>query len=499
MTTRRSGILLHITSLPSDFGIGDLGRGAYTFADFLEASRQSIWQVLPLNPSAMIYGNSPYSSCSVFAGNPLLISPEQLVEEGWLPPDALENRPAFREDRVEYQPAAEHKHRLLRAAFENFRDSGQGSHEFDRFCIENGSWLEGFAFFASLKEEFRDVAWSEWPRELRDREEGALAHWRLRLADRVLQEKFYQYLFFRQWFALKKYCNEKGIQIIGDMPIYTSYDSSDVWSYPDLFKLDGEKKPRFVAGVPPDYFSDTGQLWGNPVYHWDRLRETRYAWWVKRIEHNARLFDMIRLDHFRGFVQYWEIPHGEKTAVNGEWVAVPVRGFFDTLLRRFAFLPIIAEDLGIITSEVREVMAAYDFPGMKLLQFAFGEDLPVNAYAPHNHTPHSIVYTGTHDNNTTRGWFSRELGEREKERFFNYIGKVVSEVDVHWEMVRLAMRSVAHTAIIPMQDVLGLGEAARMNLPSVTYGNWEWRLTSGQMTEDLAVRLGEMSALYGRA
>ncbi|GLI35982.1 4-alpha-glucanotransferase [Desulforhabdus amnigena] len=499
MKTRRSGILLHITSLPSPYGIGDLGKGAYLFADFLHESGQSIWQVLPLNPSSMIYGNSPYSSCSVFAGNPLLISPELLVEEGLIAHEYLDNLPAFLDRQVEYQPAAEHKYRLLGLAFEKFKsDNFLMRCEFDKFCVENERWLEDYALFVSLKEEFGGVAWSEWPREVREREERSLAEWRQRLADKIFQEKFYQYLFFKQWFALKRYCNEKRIQIVGDMPIYTSYDSADVWLHPGLFKLDEEKRPRFVAGVPPDYFSSTGQLWGNPVYDWDRLRDTRYDWWVDRIQHNIKLFDLIRFDHFRGFVEYWEIPAKEKTAVNGKWVPVPVKDFFDSLLRRFAHLPIIAEDLGIITPDVREVMTGYDLHGMKVLQFAFGDDVAVNPYAPHNHTPNCFVYTGTHDNNTTRGWFRTEAGEDEKNRLFSYIGRVVDEEEIHWEVLRLAMRSVALTAIAPMQDVLGLGEEARMNLPSVTYGNWEWRLVREQMTPALAEKLGEMSSLYGR-
>lgn len=499
MKTRRSGILLHITSLPSSFGIGDLGPEAYRFADFLNAAGQSLWQVLPLNPTSTICGHSPYCSYSAFAGNPLLISPELLLEDGLLLQADMEYRPVFPDSRVEYDAVVNYKYGLLRLAFQRYKNRGERSYEYEKFCEESSFWLDDYTLFITLKEQFGGAVWSDWPWELRDRAEWALSEARERLRDRIFEEKFYQYVFFRQWKAFKRACKEKNIQIIGDMPIYVSYDSSDVWSHPHLFDLDDQKRPNFVAGVPPDYFSATGQLWGNPVYRWDRLRETRYDWWIKRLEYALALLDVIRLDHFRGFVGFWQVQRGEATAINGRWVDAPARDFFSSLLKHFPYLPIIAEDLGIITPDVREIMSAFDFPGMKLLIFAFGEDLPTNPYIPHNHTRNSIVYTGTHDNNTAKGWFRKEAGQRDKERFFRYIGREVTEDEAPWEFVRLAMMSVADTAILSMQDVLGLGEEARMNLPATTYGNWAWRLMQENLTQALKDKLIETSRLYGRA
>ncbi len=499
MKTRRSGILLHITSLPSSSGIGDLGPGAHRFIDFLAESGQSVWQILPLNPTSSICGNSPYCSYSAFAGSPLLISLDLMVEEGFLLPSDMENSPVFSSERVEFDAVAQFKFRLLRLAAERFALRGDRRCEFETFCSDNGCWLDDYALFIALKEEFGGAPWYEWPAELKGRRTEALGEWRERLAGKISMEKFFQFLFFKQWLALKRSCNDKNIQIIGDIPIYVSYDSADVWTNTDFFKLDEDKKPICVAGVPPDYFSATGQLWGNPVYRWDRLADTGYSWWVKRLEHNLKLFDMVRLDHFRGFVAYWEIPASEKTAINGRWMEAPVRDFFDTLHQHFPHLPIIAEDLGIITPDVREVMSAYGFPGMKLLLFAFGEDLPTNPYAPHNLTTNSLVYTGTHDNNTARGWFAGEVSEKERNRLFQYLGRSLDEDSVSWELIRMAMMSVSTISVIPMQDILNLGSAARMNQPSVTYGNWEWRLLPEQLTPDVSEKLMDMTRLYGRA
>jgi 4-alpha-glucanotransferase len=500
LKTRRSGILLHLSSLPSPFGIGDLGPGARRFADFLAAAGQTVWQVLPLNPTAPIYGNSPYSGPSAFAGSPLLVSPELMEQDGLLDSEDLRDYPSLGEDRVPYAGVAEQKERLLRLAYERFRAvrSGHGHYEFESFCTVNDHWLNDYALFVALKERFCGVAWCDWAVEIRDRAESAVEYWQGELADRIAMEKFIQFVFFSQWMDLKRYCNGLNIQIIGDAPIYVSYDSADVWSNPGLFKLDDHKRSYVVAGVPPDYFSETGQLWGNPIYNWDSLASTRYTWWVKRLGFYMKLYDLIRLDHFRGFVGYWEVPASEKTAVNGKWVKAPAHQFFSVLLRRFPYLPIIAEDLGIITADVREVMVRFGFPGMKVLLFAFG-DVAHNHYAPHHHVRDCVVYTGTHDNNTARGWFLNEARDDEKRCLFQYLGRTITDDSVAWEMTRLAMMSVANLAVVPMQDVLGLGQEARMNMPSITYGNWEWRMKAGALSPAAASRLLELSRLYNRA
>jgi len=499
MKRRGSGILLHITSLPSSYGIGDLGLSAYRFVDFLSETKQSFWQILPLKPTSTAHGNSPYSSFSAFAGNILLISPERLVEEGLLSKADIEDRPSFSDERVIYEAVTEYKTRLFRAAYGNFKKRGQQDCDFEAFCAENRCWLDDYALFVTLKENFNGVVWGEWPEDIRDRKGKIGKELQGKLRDKIEMEKFLQYVFYKQWHSLRAYCNSKDIQIIGDIPIYVNYDSADVWANPRIFKLGEGRRPTFVAGVPPDYFSSTGQLWGNPVYNWEALKKTGYAWWMRLIEHNLKLFNIIRLDHFRGLVAYWEVPAGEETAVNGRWVEVPVRDFFDRLLKHFPSLPIIAEDLGIITPDVKEIMGLYGFPGMKILLFAFGDDLATNPYVPHNHVKNCAVYTGTHDNNTARGWFRREAGPEDRRRLFQYLGREVSEETVCRELVRMAMMSVADLTIIPMQDILGLGEEARMNVPSTANGNWEWRLLPDQLTPSLATGLSELTHIYGRA
>jgi 4-alpha-glucanotransferase len=498
MKRRGSGILLHITSLPSPYGIGDLGPWAYKFVDFLSETKQSFWQILPLNPISGAFGNSPYSSPSAFAGNPLLISPDLLVEDGFLSKSDIEGDSSFPNERVDYTAVTEYKYKLLGTAYENYKKRGK-DYEFERFSSENSYWLDDYALFISIKEYFNRIVWSDWPEDIRNRNEGAIKEWKEKLKDRVLMGKFFQYIFFKQWFSLKTYCKGKSIRIIGDVPIYVNYDSSDVWTNPQIFKLDNNKRPTSVAGVPPDYFSKTGQLWGNPVYRWDVLRESGYLWWIKRIEHNLKLFDIIRLDHFRGFVAYWEVPAVEKTAINGRWIEVPVEDFFKTLFKRFPFLPVIAEDLGLITPDVREIINRFEFPGMTVLLFAFGDDFPNGAYLPHNYTKNCVVYTGTHDNNTVKGWFTREARPEDRKRIFEYIGREVKEENIHWEFIRLAMMSVANMAIIPIQDILGLGEEAKMNLPSTPQGNWEWRLIPNQITHSAIEKFREMTEIYGRA
>jgi len=499
MKYRGSGILLHISSLPSPFGIGDLGPGAYKFIDFLVETKQSYWQILPLNPTSSVLGNSPYNSPSAFAGNPLLISPEILIKRGFLSESDLNPEFSFNGQRVDYENVTNYKEGILRIAFEKNKNRLLTDNEFKRFCDNSSSWLEDYALFISLKESFKNAIWTEWPEEIRDRTEGSLSEYKERLEDRIRMEKFYQYLFFDQWSSLKEYCNVRKINIIGDIPIYVTFDSSDVWTNPEIFKLDEQKHPEFVAGVPPDYFSETGQLWGNPVYNWEYLRETRYSWWIKRLEHNLKLTDIIRLDHFRGFVSYWEVPAGEETAINGRWVQVPVVDYFKSLLKRFPNLPVIAEDLGIITPDVREVINYFDFPGMKLLIFAFGGDFPNGAYLPHNYSRNCVVYTGTHDNNTVKGWFRAEASPQDKKRLFNYIGREAEEENIHWELIRLAMGSVANMVIIPMQDILGLGEESKMNLPATSDGNWQWRLNPKQITPSVSEKLRKITETYGRA
>jgi len=495
---RGSGILLHITSLPSPYGIGDMGAGAYRFVDFLKETNQSFWQILPLNPTVTIYGNSPYNSFSVFAGNPLLISPEIMVEDGILSNSDIENHPLFPEMRVNYELVTEFKNKIFQTAFKKNKEKLERDGEFERFCSENAFWLDDYALFITIKRYFNEVDWSRWPMDLKERKGDTLNEWKQRLSEDIGKEKFLQYIFFKQWHSLRNYCNDKNIKIIGDIPIYVNFDSSDVWANPHIFKLDDRKMPLFVAGVPPDYFSSTGQLWGHPVYNWDVLKETRYSWWISRIGHNLKLTDMIRLDHFRGFVAYWEIPVGEKTAINGKWIKAPVKDFFNTLLEYFPGIPIVAEDLGIITPDVREIMDLFGFPGMKVLLFAFGKDLPTNPYAPHNHIKNCVVYTGTHDSNTIKGWLKKELDREGRKRLSEYMGKKVSEKAIHWDIVRFALMSVADMVIIPMQDILGLGEKTRMNLPASFKGNWQWRLKLEQISPSLIKKLSEMTIIYGR-
>ncbi len=494
---RGSGMLLHVTCLPSSWGIGDLGPEAYRFLDFLEGSGQCIWQVLPLNPTSTANGNSPYDSISAFGSNPLLLSPDLLVEEGLLTREECEPLPAFPEGRIDYDAVTCFKQRLFLLAQGRFAGRGQRE-DFERFCNENEDWLEGLSLFAALKERFDGRPWQEWPPDVRDRDPGVIDSARDSLALRIEQERILQYLFERQWAALRRSCNERGVHIFGDLPIYVSPDSVDVWTHPEMFKLDGQKRPTAVAGVPPDYFSETGQRWGNPVYRWDVLHETGYAWWIRRLERNLQLFDLVRIDHFRGFEAYWEIPAEEPTATRGRWIPGPGDDFFRCLAGRFSPLPIVAEDLGTITQGVRDLMERFGLPGMKLLVFAFSDDLATNPYVPHNHVKNCVIYTGTHDNNTVRGWFETELTEEDKRRLFRYLGREAGPDTIHEEMVRLAMMSVANTAILPLQDLLGLGEEARMNRPAHREGNWQWRLLPGQLGPDQVRALREMTGTYGR-
>ena len=388
-----------------------------------------------------------------------------------------------------------YKQALLDRAHANFK----GNEGYEGFCKEHAWWLDDFALFVTIKERMDGKVWSDWPEELRDREPSCLDAARQELAEGIEREKFFQYLIVKQWFALKDYCDEKGVELIGDVPIYVNYDSVDVWTNPGIFKLDERtKKPAVVAGVPPDYFSKTGQLWGNPVYRWDRLRETGFEWWMRRLGHVLHFFHLTRVDHFRGFVDYWEVPAGNNTAVKGEWAKAPAVEFFTAITNAFPKSPIIAEDLGIITDEVKEVMDRFSFPGMRVLMFAFGEDNPKHPYLPKNFVRNCVVYTGTHDNNTARGWFENEASKAELKRFVKYVGRKVSADDVSGTMIGLAMDSVADTVLIPMQDVLGLGEDARMNMPASATGNWAWRVTDSQLSARTAAWLRDMSEASAR-
>jgi len=497
MNRRGSGVLLHITSLPSAYGIGDLGPAAQRFLDLLADSGQRYWQILPLNPTFPAFGNSPYQSTSAFAGNTWLISPEQMVADGFLEPADITDPPPFPVDRVDYPGVIDYKNRLFDLGFERFRERGS-DHRYEDFAAKNASWLDDYAIFVALKEHFAGRAWADWPAAVRDREQEALENYTAKLAERVLRERFLQYVFEEQWKRFKDCCRARRVQVIGDIPFYVTHDSADTWSNPGLFKLDEQKRPTAVAGVPPDLFCETGQLWGNPVYRWEAHREERFSWWESRIERALALLDRLRLDHFRGFVQYWEVPAGAATAQNGRWVDAPGRELLTHLARSRPCLPIIAEDLGYITPDVREMMGLFGFPGMRVLLFGFDGEIAENLHAPHNIGRNCVAYTGTHDNNTVRGWFEHEITDRQRDLLFRYIGGAVSAERVPGILVRLAMLSPAETVIIPMQDILGLGLEARMNRPATAKGNWEWRLRPEEMGEETMQEFAGMVEVYGR-
>src|SRR6266699_577281 len=501
---RSSGILLHPTSLPGRFGIGDLGSEAYAFADFLVDSGQSLWQVLPLGPTG--YGDSPYACYSAFAGNTLLISPEQLTTEGLLERSDLvaTSLPA---ERVEFGRVHEVKDVLLRKVYEKYRRTTDTKlhSAFETFAQRYADWLEDYALFRALKDAHNGVAWNEWEPALVRRTPAALTRAREQLQEQVEAQMFYQFLFFRQWFALKHYCHERGIKLVGDLPIFVAHDSADVWTNPEQFKLDKNGAPVVVAGVPPDYFSTTGQLWGNPLYNWDRMLDDGFKWWIKRVEATLSVVDIVRVDHFRGFAACWEIPGGDKTAERGRWVEAPGKELFTAIRKTLGSLPIIAEDLGVITPDVEKLRDDFGFPGMRILQFAFSSD-PKKIDLPHNYHRNVVAYTGTHDNDTTVGWFNSVAGEGstrnakqiECEREFCLKYLQTNGQEIHWDFIRALFASVADTAIVPMQDVLGLGTEARLNLPNNTSGNWLWRVSEGALTVELAERLRDVSKLYGR-
>ena len=469
---RSSGIILHPTCLPGPHGIGDLGQAAFRFVDWLVAAGQSLWQVLPLGPTS--FGDSPYQTLSALAGNPLLISLDDLVSANWLAADDLTDCPDCPADRVDFGAVIPWKFGLLDRAWERFRDTATKSDraKFTAFQHDENDWLREFTLFAAFKEDQDGRPWHEWPDDLRDRDPEALAAAAERLVDRVAAHAFRQWIFHGQWSRLRAYANEQGVRLLGDVPIFVAHDSCDVWGRPDLFHLDANGKPTVVAGVPPDYFSATGQLWGNPLYDWAAMAREDYAWWVRRIRCCLRQTDLVRIDHFRGFEAYWEVAATARTAEGGRWVQGPGLGFFEALRRRLGSLPIVAEDLGVITEAVEELRDAFDLPGMKVLQFAWDE--PRNLFQPHNHVPNCVVYSGTHDNDPTNGWWGLGCDEATRARVRDYVGGDIDEPN--WTLIRLGMQSVAHTFVMPVQDVLGLGREGRMNLPGAESGNWDWRL-----------------------
>ncbi|MBI3314357.1 MAG: 4-alpha-glucanotransferase [Candidatus Omnitrophica bacterium] len=498
MSKRASGILMHITSLPCPYGVGDLGPRAYAFVDALRAAGQTFWQILPVNPTDGINGHSPYSSLSAFAGNPLFISPQLMVIDGFLTASDLKKAPVFDAARVDHAKAAAFKERLFVGAYARWAKLKDKS-GYDVFCRANAHWLEDYAVFSVAKSVFNGRPWNEWPGGLKRRKPGALKAFLRTHTRAVGQVRFVQFLFFSQWQRLKQYAKANGVGIIGDIPIYVNYDSADVWRHPGLFKLNHDLVPRFVSGCPPDYFSRTGQRWGNPVYDWANLKKEKYGWWVRRIRHNLALFDHLRIDHFRGFSGFWQIPAHEKLAVFGRWVKGPGADFFIALARQFKPLPIIAEDLGEITPDVPVLMRRFGFPGMRVLLFAFGGDPKTNPHAPARYTRHCVVYTGTHDNNTVQGWFRKEAGPRERANIAVVLKGRPRPSALHWAMIEALMRSKADTVIIPMADVLGLGEEGRMNTPATKAGNWQWRLLPFALRQRLNPKLRHLTVLTKRA
>ncbi len=495
MRTRAAGILLHPTSLPGRFGIGDLGPECDAFLDWAVSAGQTVWQVLPLGPTG--FGNSPYGTLSAFAGNPMLLSPELLVADGLLPGSALADVPGFPEHHVDFERAVAWKEGLLREAWRRFRTDGpselrvelQGFGE----APTQAYWLPDWALFMALKRSYGGAAFREWPEELRRRRPEALARAERELADEVSWEVFLQFLFFRQWDRVKRAVHSRGMRILGDIPIYVSPDSADVWAHPEIFELDDEGDPVRVAGVPPDYFSETGQLWGNPLFRWDVLESDGFRWWVERVRANLRLTDLLRLDHFRGFAGYWAVPAGEETAMGGAWVTGPGRGLFDVLRAELGELDLVAEDLGEITPDVTKLVADLDLPGMKILQFAWdGDD---QDYQPHNHVPNGVVYTGTHDNDTTRGWWEK-ADDATRHRVRAYLGG--DGTDPIGILVRAAYGSVARLAILPVQDVFGLGSDSRMNTPGKGADNWGYRARKWDFDGSRAAWLRELATLTGR-
>ncbi len=498
---RTSGILLHPTSLPSRFGIGDFGVQAYQFIDFLVESGQRLWQILPLTPTG--YGNSPYMSYSAFAGNPLLICPEYLREKGWLSEEDLTQVSEFPGGNVDFEKVIPVKMKWLKTAYQNFQinASAEQHQQLQQFCDRSAYWIEDYSLFMALKEKHHSAGWNSWePAEVRQHQPEALEKVRQELSDRIGFYKFLQFEFNNQWHALKQYANEKNIQIVGDIPIYVAHDSADVWANPQLFYLEEETgETSLMAGVPPDYFApETGQLWGNPVYNWEKLKESEFEWWVQRFRTMFDSVDALRVDHFRGFEAFWAVPKGETTAKNGQWLKGPGMELFEVLEQKLGKLPIIAEDLGTISAEVTALRECFDFPGMKILQFAFELESETQ-FLPHNYKNQNfVVYPGTHDNDTTVGWY-QQLSEEAKEKLWRYLDKPRQpEGEIHWELIRLGWSTVANQAIVQLQDLLGLGNEARMNAPGKSEGNWSWRYKPEDLSPELCDRLKMLTEIYQR-
>ena len=502
---RASGVLLHLTSLPSEFGIGDLGSAAYKFVDFLASAGQTYWQILPLGPTG--YGDSPYQSFSAFAGNTNLIAPQKLVEDGFLTEWEINRKPDFPIGRVDFGKLYDWKNWILGLAYERFSSVTRPElrYEFEEFCQSETAWLEDFALFRALKKSKDHQSWQEWEAPLKLRDETALAEAQRDLFEAVQEQKFQQWLFFRQWKNLKDYCRSKNIKIVGDVPIFISLDSADVWCNPSQFKLNEDGSPQVVAGVPPDFFSKTGQLWGNPIYNWEQMLNDNFRWWIDRVKAILKMVDIVRVDHFRGFAAAWEVPGGDKTAQRGNWVGVPGGELFDALKNAIGDLPFWAEDLGVITPDVEELRDRFGFPGMRILQYGFSGD-PHNRDLPHNYVKNSVAYTGTHDNDTVVGWFNSQAGKQttddrsqmSREHYFclNYLKS--DGLEIHWDFIRAVWESVADTAITPMQDLLGLDNQARMNLPASKSGNWSWQCVNDDFSDEIASRLRELTEIYGR-
>jgi len=497
MKFRGSGLLLHITSLPSRFGIGDLGPAAFEFVRFLYDSGQRYWQILPLHPTDQAYDNSPYHALSAFALNPLLISPEKMVESGFLGEGDIYHEYDFSERKADYPVVIEYKENLLSVASCRFIERGFDA-GFSAFCLKNKGWLEDYALYIYLRKSMGNLHRTDWPANLIKRDPEVIERIKRENSIEILKEKVIQYIISLQWQDLKEECKKRGITIIGDIPIYVDYDSADVWMHPEFFKLDEKLKPFKVSGVPPDYFSQTGQVWNNPVYNWEELKRTCYSWWIARVEHILGHVDYLRLDHFRGLVAFWEISAGSDTAIGGVWKEAPAKDFIRCLASRVPCLPIIAEDLGYITPDVREVIREFSIPGMRVLLFGFGSGMPGNPNILHNIPKNCVLYTGTHDNNTVLGWYTTDASYDEKVNLANYLGREPETKSIALEFIRMAMMSAADTVIIPVQDLLGLGGEARMNKPGTDTANWTFRLATGQLTHEKAVELRRLTEIYGR-
>jgi len=497
---RVSGVLLHISSLPSAYGIGDLGAAAFRFADFLTRNNQRLWQMLPVGPVGP--GASPYSSPSTFAGNPLLIAPAPLVESGLLEEEELAPLTDLPDDHVDYERLVPRKRTVLRTAFRRFQEDAStiDATRFKKFRETQSAWLDEYALYAALKEAHDGAPWTDWTPALAHCEPDALQRAREEHAESIRKHIFWQYLFHRQWTALQAYCRARDIRLFGDLPIYVAHDSADVWAHQELFHLDDTGEPSVVAGVPPDYFSPEGQRWGNPIYRWDRMKEHGYAWWTERLRRAFEQFDLVRLDHFRGFDEYWQIPADQSTAIKGEWRDGPGAHFLRAMEDEFGTLPVVAEDLGIITDSVKDLRDQFALPGMAVLQFAFGGS-PENNFLPHNYRRNLVVYTGTHDNNTTVGWWRNDLSDEGRAFARSYLNlpEPVADEEVHRHAIRAIMASVADRVVIPLQDIMGLGSEGRMNTPGTLEENWTWRFTPDQIAEEDAEVLKEFTHLYGRA